>query len=410
MAKLGSTIDMNNISLALEIVKSSRATLHSWGSEGTIVVTPPQQRSRSSTSTTSSSSSGSANNSPCSSVHGSSSSSSGSISGGVDLTQQRKRCVRWSDECGGELVTQQVRTTDFWERMVFGSGCCCNSNITSCSPRPSGVCRSDNSSKSTSSSSSSSSSSESPSLEFWSCERCGELQQRWLGSAGGGGGGSFCPTPPSELFLFIEELSRGVEATLVFPGVVTSRRRKVILYTEDNGESICWLKTGRSSNSSSRGVGSSSFNSQPYRICCKTLLAVTDKSGAAGRRSSSRSNSESWRDDGNMASPSTTRVSTAAGRLAACGGSLSCGEPVDTEGGGDGGGGGGGGAGAAVAVAGGAEGAGAAGVVAVKLKWLPQPTWSKRSVKIVDVKTAICPGVFTRGLLQLLSFNTDLQN
>ncbi|CAN0111295.1 unnamed protein product, partial [Ectocarpus sp. 8 AP-2014] len=155
----------------------------------------------------------------------------------------RRGNVRWSDECGGELVTRVRTTTDFWEMMVFGDGGCC-------------TCPS-------SSSSSSSASSDSSSETV--CDGCGELRRR-----PGGDASSSSSSPPGELFRFIAELSRGVEATLVFPGLggISKKRRPVILYTEDNGESICWIKTG--------GNGSG----EPYRIRCKTLLEVKDKSGA----------------------------------------------------------------------------------------------------------------------------------
>ncbi|CAN0299033.1 unnamed protein product, partial [Hapterophycus canaliculatus] len=72
------------------------------------------------------------------------------------------------------------------------------------------------------------------------------------------------------------ELSRGVEATLLFPsmGGISKKRRPVILYTEDNGESICWIKTGGAAGGGSK---------EPYRIRCNTLVAIKDKSGAASR-------------------------------------------------------------------------------------------------------------------------------
>ncbi|CAN0325101.1 unnamed protein product, partial [Laminaria digitata] len=87
------------------------------------------------------------------------------------------------------------------------------------------------------------------------CERCGVHRRE---------GGS-----PSELFRFIEELSSGVEATLAFPSLVGKKRRSVILYTEDNGESISWMTTGGGKSG------------EPYRLPCMTLLEVKDKAGAA---------------------------------------------------------------------------------------------------------------------------------
>ncbi|CAN0378685.1 unnamed protein product [Ectocarpus fasciculatus] len=229
--------------------------------------------------------------------------------------------------------------------MVFGDGGC------ACPP--------------SSSDSSSSSSSEAV------CDRCGELRRRPGGEAS---------SPPGELFRFIAELSRGVEATLLFPGLggISKKRRPVILYTEDNGESICWIKTG--------GNGSG----EPYRIRCKTLLEVRDKSGA-----------------GSSAAQSSAEAAGAAGcggRLPEVGGRAAFGsefggrEEEDVWRGG----------GTSSGYDAAAAGSTAAGV-RINLKWLPQPTWSKRSVKLVDVQTA-CPAMFTRGMQQLLSFNSDLQS
>ncbi|CBN75576.1 expressed unknown protein [Ectocarpus siliculosus] len=166
------------------------------------------------------------------------------------------------------------------------------------------------------------------------------------------------------------QLSRGVEATLVFPGFggISKKRRPVILYTEDNGESICWIKTG------ANGSG------EPYRIRCKTLLEVRDKSGAGS----------------SAESPAT--VAGSGGELHEVEGAFGSewGEQKEDAGG----------------VGGTSSGYGTAAAAAgvrINLKWLPQPTWSRRTVKLVDVQTA-CPGMFTRGMQQLLSFNTDLQS
>lgn len=348
----GTMIDMSDVASALERMNKGRAdsdnSLVSWGSQGTSVPTPPyvspHQRSSTSSSSSSSSdsssssSSGSGATSPCSNA------GCGNRFGNGLSASSGRGSVRWSDECGGELVTQVGTTTDFWEMMVFGDGSCACTSSSSCSA-------------SNSSSASSSSSSEAI------CDGCGELRRRPVG----GGSSS---SPPGELFRFVAELSRGVEATLIFPGLggISKKRRPVILYTEDNGESICWIKTG--------GSGSS----DPYRIRCKTLLEVKDKSGAgsSGERS-------------------------AAAAAAGCGGELPVEGTVDSEFGGQeegvGRGSENGGCGAAGACAG----------VRINLKWLPQPTWSKRSVKLVDVQTA-CPGMFTRGMQQLLSFNSDLQS
>ena len=185
------------------------------------------------------------------------------------------RSVRWGDEQeGGELVSEVRTTPDFWEEMVFG------------------------------------------------------------GAEGGGNGGG--DGEPTELCRFVTELTRGVEATLVFPsmGGMSKKRRRVVLYTDDNGVSISWLKRGGSGGGGGGGGGGSKA---PYRIRCETLLEVRDK----------------------------TLPPTAG----------SGGEPC----------------------------------CEIGLKWLPQPTWSKRSVKVVDIQTE-SPGVFARGMLQLLTFNTDLQS
>ncbi|CAB1116042.1 unnamed protein product [Ectocarpus sp. CCAP 1310/34] len=337
-------IDMSDVASALERVKKGRAdsanSLLSWASQGTSGPTPPYvsphrrpSTSSSSSSSSSSSASGSGATSPCSSAGCGNSFTSGLCA------SSRRGTVRWSDECGGELVTQVRTTTDFWEMMVLGDGGCC-------------TCPS-----SSSNSASSGSSTETV------CDGCGELRRR-------PGGDACCSSsPPGELFRFIAELSRGVEATLVFPGLggISKKRRPVILYTEDNGESICWIKTG------ANGSG------EPYRIRSKTLLEVKDKSGAGSRAES----------------------------VARCGGGAhgvegafrsECGEQEE-----DARGGGGTSSGYGTAAAAAATG------VRINLKWLPQPTWSKRTVKLVDVQTA-CPGIFTRGMQQLLSFNSDLQS
>lgn len=138
---------------------------------------------------------------------------------------------------------------------------------------------------------------------------------------------------PTELCRFVTELTRGVEATLVFPSLcgVSEKRRRVVLFTDDNGVSICWLKKRRGS-----GAGGGGASKEPYRIRCETLLKVKDKTVAAAGE----------------------------------GGQVCC---------------------------------------EIKLKWLPQPTWSKRSVRVVDIQTE-SPEVFARGMLQLLSFNTELES
>jgi len=242
----GGMIDMNDVSIALELVKGAERmgsvnSLASWRTAAaTPDISPP----------------GSAGSSSSSDGEGGRGGGGGGGSGGRELP--RRRSVRWGDEEGGELVSEVRTTPDFWEELVFGEG------------------------------------------------------------------------EPTELCRFITELTRGVEATLVFPslGGVSKKRRRVVLYTDDNGVSISWLKRS--------GGGGGGSSKEPYRIRCETLLDVKDKTVAA----------------------------------AGAGGQACC---------------------------------------EMSLKWLPQPTWSKRSVKMVDIQTE-SPGVFARGMLQLLSFNTDLQS
>lgn len=254
-----SMIDMNDISLALELVKADRAgstnSLSSWA--GTVLVTPDECRSGSSSSSSSS----------CS--------SRGNSNDRNDGLRRRKASVRWRDEEGGDLVSEVRRTPDFWEELVFG-------------PQ----------------------------------------------EGGGGGGGSACATEqqqqPSELCMFISELTRGVEATVVFSGL-TKKRRRVVLFTDDNGVSLSWL------------VKNSGSPKQPYRIRCETLLEVKPKFLAArpGAGGGAREEEERCCDIG--------------------------------------------------------------------LKWLPQPTWSKRSAKLVDIATE-SHAMFASGMVQLLSFNTNIQS
>lgn len=225
-----SMIDMNDVSLALKLVKADRV-----GSTASLSSSWTTCRSGSSSS--------------------SDSSGSGCEDGG---DPRRKSNVRWRDEEGGELVSEVRRTPNFWEEMVFGS-------------------EDDD---------------------------------------------AAAAAPPSDLCRFISELTRGVEATVVFSGL-TKKRRRVVLFTDDNGVSISWLVSGSPK--------------QPYRIRCETLLEVTPKFA----------------------------------KKASCGGADCCCD--------------------------------------IGLRWLPQPTWAKRSAKLVDIATE-SPAVFASGMRQLLSFNTTLQS
>ncbi|CAM9837553.1 unnamed protein product [Scytosiphon promiscuus] len=362
-----SMIDMSDIQAALEMVKGgsradSTTSLVSCASHGTSAPTPPS---------TSPQQLSSGNSSPCGSVR----------RGGFDENEVGCRhgrpAVRWSDECGLDLVTRVQTATDFWDELVFGpSGCTCaasdNNGI--------GGAMAAGDAGTTASG------------RRCECEGCGGEGQR----------------RPGELFQFIEELSRGVEATLLFPsmGGMSKKRRPVILYTEDNGESICWIKTG----------GAAGSSKEPYRIRCKTLLAVKDKSGAGTAGGNGLSVAAGAHGAAGLEGGGTSTATSSRSRAARAGGGgvgrgsagglenqgplpprrLSDSGDESEECG-------------AAAAGGGGGGGGESPGVRIKLKWLPQPTWSKRSVKISDVKTR-CPGMFTRGMLQLLSFNTELQS
>ena len=139
------------------------------------------------------------------------------------------RGVRFADECGSELVTGVCQTTNWWNDMISGVYRCpgCGSEATSAVSR----------------------NWVEESAGYSRCDGCGALYR---------------VLPPGELPRFIEELSNGVEATLLEPALIGKKSRRVLLYTEDDGESICWLETG-----GKRG-------SEPYCVPCKTLMEVKD--------------------------------------------------------------------------------------------------------------------------------------
>lgn len=339
-----SMIDMSDIQTALEMVKDgsradSSTSLVSLASHGTSAPTPPS---------TSPQQPSSGDSAPC--CGSSARRSSGGFREDEGASSDRRPAVRWSDECGLDLVTQVQTTPDFWDELVFGHERC------TCTV-------SDNNG----SGSTTTTTTIKTGCECEGCDGDGERQ-------------------PGELFQFIEELSRGVEATLLFPsmiGGITKKRRPVILYTEDNGESICWINTG--------AAATAAGSKEPYRIRCKTLVAVKDKSGfgrcagggsiadleESGTSTDGPTSIGWWTSRGGNRDPSRghSRLSDSTDEGDGCG------------------------------AAGGESGKPG---VRIKLKWLPQPTWSKRTVKIADVKTR-CPGIFTRGMVQLLSFNTDIQ-
>lgn len=152
-----------------------------------------------------------------------------------DQAKNSGRRVRFSDEQGGSLVT--VRTmTSWWDELVFGAGKC--SDCGHCPQEKDAASGFDIG--------------DSEQMEEARCEGCGRIPKSG---------------PPGELFYFIEELTHGVEVTLGLPGLVGKRRRRVLLYTVDNGESLCWREVF-------------SGGGEAYRLPCSGLLEVTEKTGA----------------------------------------------------------------------------------------------------------------------------------
>lgn len=292
---------------------------------------------------------------------------------GQDSTDDMaSRRVHFADELGGSLVSDVRITISWWDHMVFGPRVAlgdegkeftCMACGHSHSPRKWGG--------------------EGAELEKQKhscrCDNCGSavvisFAEPAVAVASSRAGSS-------ELLQFIVELNRGVEAVLLFPGVVGKKRRPVVLYTEDHGESLCWIETGTSAGAS---------NQKPYKLPCSCLLEVVDKSGvsmaaAASHRNGSRqsvvdtySNCNRW--------------------------SAELDGPFMTDGDS-------GGAASSFASSRWVEGAwekDGVGRVCVKLKWRPKPTFPVRKATLVEVKTRCSPSVFTRGMLQLRLHNLEL--
>ena len=390
-ASASAMIRMSDVSSALEGFKGGRedssSSLSSWT---TTFPTPPIVTGYVSSSSSGSSSS-SATTSPFGDVHG-----VGSSTG--------QRSVRFADECGGELVSDVRTTANWWEEMVLGVDrceACGQKQNQQTKPTPSE--EGEEEEEEEHAASGGSVVPEAPrtaaqvQAQTPTCHKCGVLRQE----------GS-----PSELFRFIEELSRGVEATLAFPSLVGKKRRSVILYTEDNGESLCWMTTGGKPG-------------QPYQLPCKTLLEVKVKlggwgggrAGAAGEQrlpasqaavgAVSREGSglrRAWRDVGK----GTRDPLGKPGRRNGFGGGASfsssssmsstssSSDEEEEEGGVEAGG------------AGEEGGSGGDFEVRIKLTWRLKPTWSSQKVTIESVRCS-SPAVFSRGMAQLRSHNMDLQ-
>lgn len=400
-AATGGMIRMSDIASALELCKSgsnstsrsgSVSSLCSWT---TTTPTPPNE----SPSRPSLTSGSSLDSTECASPCNTSSHSCG-------------RGVRFADECGGDLITDVRTATDWWEEMVFGVDKCdgCGQaeddggkmgnettvgqrkghGAAAAPPPPGGE----------------------GGLSNTSCNNCGTLRRK--------------KKPCTELFQFVEELSRGIEATLILPSLIGKKKRSVLLYTEDNGESLCWMETG---NSRPR---------EPYNLPCANLLEVKDQSGpalaaarAAGykhirpnnarysmplgieRRGSGLLGARGGGGDITLAAageartgaPATTGVVSAGPSGAACSRSLSSEEPWVGEGFS-----GVGSSSNSSSVAVQLTGENGGNLVRVKLRWRVQTTstsFSVRKVTMVDVRCAN-PDVFVKGMVQLREFNTEI--
>lgn len=356
-------IRMSDVASALELFKESRMTssgsLSSWA---TAAATPPATTSPSTRGDRSDrTATDSVDTSMCSSPESAN-----------RFSLHHDRSVRFADECGGDLVSDVRTATDWWEEMVFGVDTCAR-----CGYVPRSADRDAADAAHTSAGERNSGTGAAGTAESQGCERCGALGKR---------------EAPGELFHFIEELSRGVEATLILPGLLGKKRRSVILYTEDNGESLCWMESGGSQTG------------EAYRLPCCSLLEVTDTTkttavtAAAGCRrgndvphSGKRRERPKCRDSrGIQATGAEARreqlENTANGSL-----SNSLRSVPSTSSWQDGGG-------------GVAEGKGG---IRFKLRWRVKPNFPVRKVTIADIRCSN-PSVFARGLLQLRGHNVEL--
>lgn len=266
-----------------------------------------------------------------------------------DQAKNSGRRVRFSDEQGGPLVTGVRTMTSWWDELVFGADTCSD-----CGHCPQGR--------------------DAPSgidiggitqtqMKEARCEGCGGIPKN---------------DPPGELFYFIEELTQGVEVTLGLPGLVGKRRQRVLLYTVDNGESLCWREAFS-------GCGAA------YRLPCSGLLEVTEKSGATvmaedeldvttSERESNETGDMTQADD-QEGMPSASLITSSASHA----GSPRIGNlPCD-------------GSGSVTGERG----------IRIRLRWRASPTFPVRKVTITDVH---CSDQlrFARGLLRLRCHNVNL--
>lgn len=254
------------------------------------------------------------------------------------------RGVRFADECGGHLVTGVCTTTDWWNELVFGVYKCPECGHTPAEDGGSMTVEVENGTQ----------------QEELGCKQCGAFIQR---------------DAPGELFHFIQELSRGVEATLEIPGFMWKRRRPVVLYTEDNGESICWIDIG-------------TITGAAYRLPCSALLEVTDKTSVEQRTehaieaSQSIQNASGRRDKvqhGRMAvTPQSRSKFSLQCRALSFKGRKKKQSPRVNE-----------------------------GNFHMRLRWRLRPTFPVRKVTITDVRCSNTQ-LFVQGMLRLLDHNVDL--
>lgn len=311
--------------------------------------------------------------------------------GGDSARTSHCRCVRFADEDGGDLVSDIRTTVDWWDEMVFGPSAAVGDNASHSGCPKCGYSSLDSEGKNTCA----------EEAKEGECRRCGASVSR----PGHG-----------ELFFFVEELSMGVEATLLFPGVIGKKRRPVVLYTDDNGKSLCWIETGPSASA------------VPYRLQCKCLLEVTDQTGVSrqvggdGEPTSIRAASHSVAlsnetsfvgdDDHWRRPPETTGFSTrdssfstnseARRRCADRGCNLPMSGKLGSEAAESGR--------SLAERVGGREGRGrAAGEIRVKIKWRTRPKFPVRKMTLVDVRCST-PADFVRGLLQLRGHNSELDD
>lgn len=373
----GGMIRMSDIASALERCKSGSnrsGSVNSLSSWTTTTPTPPNESPSRLVSTSDSSSDATECASPC------------------NTSSHTDRGVRFADECGGDLVTDVRTATDWWEEMVFGVD---------------------------------------------KCDGCGQAEDDWakgekqtagedregyraaagqkLSETSCGNCGARCrqQEPRSELFQFVEELSRGIEATLILPSLIGKKRRSVVLYTEDNGESLCWMETG------------SARPGEPYNLPCSNLLEVKDQSGralaaarAAGQKHirpnnvyaaipiqllMERGSGLRARRGGEDTFPGEPQPRSAVAPAGPSGAAAS--RPIPSRGPvGEVGN------GVSSSAAGQLWGENGSNLVRIKLRWRVQTSstaFSVRKLTMIDVRCSN-PDVFVKGMVQLRDFNTEI--